>query len=414
MGASQSKSDYIVATGATTTIFIRRADVVWYEDLIDLLPRHFPNIDPKSIVVQTDELDICAGRDVDIPPNLWPEISPQIQNIKVVPRPTQRLTKAPKLMVLYLETCNEEIITVSLPCSASVTDLTNVIQESEGIPSDKQFLVYNHQILDSDFLLSDYDVADGATIFLEHSSPMPVLRGMKPVLYLFSPLPTDALIRLSLSKAWSFSVLYPDAPITDSEIGQSITWNVKTHEDHTLTDMSTGTRVSYLFWETKTNPGLPPSPPASPQIPSHAIRTFDPSRPQVTDDNSVVLRASKAAVYLEKALTNLGLHIEARTSFITFWLPFILKHSYVAVNFLPQASYENAAPLDVEPKPDVVIRVFMLFKRVCEDELDEWAGGLSRASKDTELWKGIVGVDTEQMKDEKLFRVLEWGGMEVN
>ncbi|KAK0219259.1 hypothetical protein IW262DRAFT_1274103 [Armillaria fumosa] len=305
---------------------------------------------------------------------------------------------------------------MSLPCSASVTDLTDIIQVSEGIPSDKQSLVYNYQLLDSNFLLSDYDITDGATIFLEDPNlgPLPTLRGLKPVLYLFSPLPTDALIRLSLSKAWAFSVVYPEAPITDSESGQSITWNVKTHEDHTLTDMSTGTQVSYLFWETKTNPGLPPSPPASPQIPSHAVRPFNPLCPQVTDDNSVVLHASKAAVYLDKALTNLGLHIEARTSFITFWLPFILKHNYVAVNFLPQASYENAAPLDIEPKPDVIIRVFMLFKRVCEDELNEWEGALSRASKDTELWKGIVGVDTERMKDEKLFRVLEWGGMEVN
>ncbi len=56
------------------------------QDLVDLLPHHFPSIDPKSIVVQTNELDICVGRDVDIPPNLWPEISPQILNIKVVSR----------------------------------------------------------------------------------------------------------------------------------------------------------------------------------------------------------------------------------------------------------------------------------------------------------------------------------------
>ncbi|PBK81571.1 hypothetical protein ARMGADRAFT_1048796 [Armillaria gallica] len=236
----------------------------------------------------------------------------------------------------------------------------------------------------------------------------------KPVVYLFSPLPIDALVRLSLIKAWSFSVIYPDAPVTDSAFGQSITWNVKTHDDDTLTDMSTGTRVSYLFWETKTNPGLPPSPPPSPQMLPHTVRPFNPLRPKVNNGNSVVLHASKAAVYLDKALTNLGLHIEARTSFITFWLPFILKHSYVALNFLPQASYEHAAPLDIEPKPDVVIRVFMLFKGVCEDDLDEWEGALSRASEDAELWKGIVGVDTERMRDETLFRVLEWGGMEVN
>ncbi|KAK0435428.1 hypothetical protein EV421DRAFT_2061770 [Armillaria borealis] len=409
MGVSQSKSDYIVATDAKTTVFVRRADVVWYEDLVELLPHHFPSIDPKLIVVQTNELDICVGRDVDIPPNLWPEISPQIRNIKVVSRPTQRLKRAPQLMSLYVQTYNEEIFTVSLPRSASVAELTDIIQESEGIPSDKHSLFYDHQFLDLNFLLSDYNITDGATILLEKQ-----LSGLKPVLYLFSPLPIDALVRVSLVKAWSFSVVYPDGPITASKFGQeSITWDVKTHNDHTLTDMSTGTRVSYLFWETKTNPGLPPSPPASPQMLPNAIHPFNPLRPEVTNDNSVVLHASEAAIYLDKALTALGLHIEAKTSFITFWLPFILKHSYVALNFLPQASYEHAAPLDVEPKPDVVIRVFMLFKRVCEDELNEWEGALSRASEDADLWKGIVGVDTEGMENEKLFRVLEWGGMEV-
>lgn len=71
------------------------------------------------------------------------------------------------------------------------------------------------------------------------------------------------------------------------------------------------------------------------------------------------------------ALTALGLHVEARTSFITYWLPSILKHDFVALRFLHQASYEQAAPLDVEPNPHVVTRVFMLFKRVCEDELDQ-------------------------------------------
>ncbi len=56
------------------------------QDLLDHLSRYFPTIDANSIVVQTNELDICVGRDVDIPPELWPEISPQVRNIKVVSR----------------------------------------------------------------------------------------------------------------------------------------------------------------------------------------------------------------------------------------------------------------------------------------------------------------------------------------
>ncbi len=71
----------------------------------------------------------------------------------------------------------------------------------------------------------------------------------------------------------------------------------------------------------RTNLGLPLSPPSSPRLgPAHSdiISPFDPSMPGLTDTNSVVLPASKTALYLDKALIALGLHIEARTSFITY------------------------------------------------------------------------------------------------
>ncbi len=70
----------------------------------------------------------------------------------------------------------------------------------------------------------------------------------------------------------------------------------------------------------------------------------------------------------------------------------------------------RTTPLDVSPKPDVVIRVFMLFS---EDVLLEWDVALNRAVEDVEFWKGIVNMDNDRMEDEGLFRVLEWGGMEV-
>ncbi len=168
---------------------------------------------------------------------------------EVLQGPTQKMKRAPQLMTLYVQTCNEETTTVSLPRSASLTELVEAIEDLIGIPSDDQHLVYEGQFLDLNpgyHRLSEYGITDWETIVV-----MPKLSGLKPVMYLFSPLPIDALVRVSLVKAWSFSVVYPDGPIKDSEFGQSITWNVKTHHDHTLTDMSTGTRVSYLFWETR-------------------------------------------------------------------------------------------------------------------------------------------------------------------
>ncbi|PBK81573.1 ubiquitin-domain-containing protein [Armillaria gallica] len=298
---------------------------------------------------------------------------------------------------------------MALACS--VFDVKELVEFTEGIPPDQQRLIFGGKQLEDDRQLSDYGIKNEATIHLAVR-----LRGGKPVIYLFTPHPLNAVVRLSIVKAWSFSAVYPGVPIKPSESGQSIEWNVNTHEDHTMTDTATGVRVSYLFWEAETNPGLPPSPPSSPRLGqshSDAIPRFDPLMAELTDTNSVVLPTSKTTLYLDKALTALGLHIEARTSFITYWLPSILKHDFVALRFLPQVSYEHAAPLDVEPKPDVVTRVFMLFKRVCDDELDEWEGALARTSENVEFWKDVVGVDCDGMKDEALIRVLEWGGMEV-
>ena len=51
--------------------------------------------------------------------------------------------------------------------------------------------------------------------------------------------------------------------------------------------------------------------------------TFVPNQPQIDANNSVVLEVSKMTPYLDKALEDMGLHTEARTSFITYVLPLL-------------------------------------------------------------------------------------------
>jgi hypothetical protein len=55
----------------------------------------------------------------------------------------------------------------------------------------------------------------------------------------------------------------------------------------------------------------------------------------------------------------------------------------------------------------------MLFKGVDETEIGIWESSTTKAHGDAKMWRDIVGVDMNKASDEGLFRVLEWGGMEV-
>lgn len=54
----------------------------------------------------------------------------------------------------------------------------------------------------------------------------------------------------------------------------------------------------------------------------------------------------------------------------------------------------------------------MLFKGIEDEAFNDWAGA-QHGENDPQRWKDVVGVDVERASDAALFRVLEWGGMEV-
>jgi hypothetical protein len=95
----------------------------------------------------------------------------------------------------------------------------------------------------------------------------------------------------------------------------------------------------------------------------------------------------------------------------------LLKHEYVALRFLSQASYEQAARMRISPMPDVVTRVFMLFRGVTPSDMGLWEQAATRATAAEDggaaFWARVVGVDSVRASDPALFRVLEWGGMEI-
>ncbi|CCO36128.1 hypothetical protein BN14_10253 [Rhizoctonia solani AG-1 IB] len=206
----------------------------------------------------------------------------------------------------------------------------------------------------------------------------------------------DIRVHLSLDKAWNFSEIYPPT--------ETLTNNQATNRE-----------VAYLFWEAHTNPRLLPSPPGT--RPNTPVETpslaFDPADPYLLPSQSALLPFEKVTSYIDDVLLALGLHTEARTSFITYWLPNLSKHKYIALKFLPQGEYEKAAPLNITPAPEVMTRVFMLFRGVEESQVEFWSDAVEMACKDSTIWRDIVGIEIEKVLDKSLFRVLEWGGMEV-
>lgn len=69
--------------------------------------------------------------------------------------------------------------------------------------------------------------------------------------------------------------------------------------------------------------------------------------------------------------------------------------------------------MTVSPAPDIVTRVFMIFQGVEEVNLEKWGPARIKATQCPNIWREIVEVDVEKAADTSLFRVLEWGGMEV-
>ncbi|KAF0325481.1 ubiquitin family protein [Colletotrichum asianum] len=242
--------------------------------------------------------------------------------------------------------------------------------------------------------------------------PMFLLCGGKPAIYLMSPTKLSVSVDVTLTQHWGFSTLYPIVKPAIVSGKSRVMWQVSVCPDGTLETLgASGTKLqcSYLFWEAEAFADGCVAPEYSADYP------FNPQSPHLClkGPPAHILSFDNFLPYLDKVLQTLTLTPAMRTEFIVYWLPNFMKirdrGQDIAFDFVPQSDFQKVAHLEIEPRPDTVARVFLIFRGAFK----QTHGQKTLAELEAIDWSARIGIDVAGMKDTGTFRALEWGGMEV-
>ena len=151
----------------------------------------------------------------------------------------------------------------------------------------------------------------------------------KPVIYLYPEEETKVSVKLDFN-----------GELTSTYPAYENGWNVIAQPDGTLTDPETGREYYCLFWEGIT------------------YADYDLSE-------GFVVAGEDTEEFLEASLQKLGLTDQEANEFIIYWLPRMEHNAYNLISF-QGAAYTESAVLTIDPAPDTLLRVFMVFKPLAE------------------------------------------------
>ena len=146
-------------------------------------------------------------------------------------------------------------------------------------------------------------------------------------------------------------------------------WNVLAHPNGDLKDLDTDKDLYALYYE--------------------CLNTV---KFKVEKDGFVV-KGEDVAEFLEEKLEILGLNYKEKEEFIVYWLPKLEANKYNYIRFATTEEIDKNMPLEITPKPDTTIRIFMTFKRLNKE----------------------IDVEEQQLEPVKRngFVAVEWGGTEI-
>ncbi|WP_264558114.1 hypothetical protein [Flavobacterium sp. N2270] len=182
----------------------------------------------------------------------------------------------------------------------------------------------------------------------------------KPVIYLYPIQKTEITLTLNVN-----GKLLTTFPKYDKN------WKVIAEPSGQLFDIKTKRNYSSLFWD------------ADVQLPEEHYQY---------KDGFVISKENLTAFFIEK-LEHIGLNNQETNEFIQFWLPILEQNEYNFIHFRINDACNEIAKLNVNPKPETSIRVYMEYYG-----LEEF----------TTINEQIL-TKTER----KGFTLVEWGGAKV-
>ena len=201
-------------------------------------------------------------------------------------------------------------------------------------------------------------ICKGGTVNIyDKDNPIPSFWvARKPVIYLYPKETSKISVSIKLNNA-KFTSTYPKI--------SNWNWTVLSTSKSKITNLADNKKYSYLFWEAEKEWWF-----------------------ELDIEKSHCIANKEICSYLEKSLKTLGLNTKESNDFMVYWLPILEKNPFSVIEW-KTTEYTDMAKLDIVPKPDTIIRVFMVFKK---------------SDKDIKTWNPKI------LKNKrKWFSVIEWG-----